>query len=173
MTMPTRALAEHGGRKLTGRSVLIMIVAFFAVVAGVNAIMIRLAVSTFGGVETESAYKAGLNFMNEVHEADLQRVRDVRVGGQLAMTRGDATVLQLSVMRADGAALSGLTVDASLHHPADRRQDHSATARELAPGRYVAEFEAHAGQWDLLIEIYDKDQRVFRSRSRVQVGGAS
>jgi nitrogen fixation protein FixH len=167
--MPTEALTGHGDRKLTGRAVLIMIVAFFAVVAGVNAIMIRLAVSTFGGVETESAYKAGLNFTNEVREADMQRARDVRVGGHLVMSRDDAAVLELSVTRADGTALTGLTLDASLHHPADRRQDRSATARELAPGRYVVEFEGQAGQWDLVIEIHDRGQRVFRSRSRVQV----
>ena len=49
-------------REVTGRMVLVCLVAFFAVVAGVNAVMIRAAVSTFGGVETESAYQAGLAF---------------------------------------------------------------------------------------------------------------
>ena len=46
-------------RPLTGRTVLICLIAFFAVVAIVNGIMIRAAISTFGGVETGSAYQAG------------------------------------------------------------------------------------------------------------------
>ena len=47
----------QGGRpkEVTGRMVLACLLAFFAVVAGVNALMIRAAVSTFGGVETENA----------------------------------------------------------------------------------------------------------------------
>src|SRR4051794_24048366 len=43
-------------REVTGRMVLVGLVAFFAAVAGVNAVMIWAAVSTFGGVETESSY---------------------------------------------------------------------------------------------------------------------
>ena len=64
----------RGGRpkELTGRMVLFCLVAFFAVVAGVNAIMIRAAVSTFGGVETANAYQAGLAFAREIAEAAAQ-----------------------------------------------------------------------------------------------------
>ena len=54
--MPThgsiRRETSAARRELTGRMVLICLVAFFAIVAGVNAVMIRAAVSTFGGVET-------------------------------------------------------------------------------------------------------------------------
>ena len=39
-------------RPLTGRIVLICLIAFFAVVSIANGIMIRAAVTTFGGVET-------------------------------------------------------------------------------------------------------------------------
>ena len=37
-----------------------------------NAVLIRLAVSTFGGVETENAYQAGLNFSREIAAAEVQ-----------------------------------------------------------------------------------------------------
>ena len=52
--------------------VLICLVAFFAVVAGVNGIMIRAAVSTFGGVETGNAYQAGLAFAQEIAAVEAQ-----------------------------------------------------------------------------------------------------
>ncbi len=46
---------KEPAERVTGRMVLICLVAFFAVVAGVNAVMIAAAVSTFGGVETEGS----------------------------------------------------------------------------------------------------------------------
>ena len=49
-------------RELTGRTVLFCLVTFFAVVAGVNAVMIGAAVSTFSGIETTNAYQAGVSF---------------------------------------------------------------------------------------------------------------
>ena len=42
-------------REVTGRIVLVGLVAFFAAVAGVIGVMIWAAVSTFGGVETDSS----------------------------------------------------------------------------------------------------------------------
>ena len=46
------SMLVSASRQLTGRMVLICLVGFFVVVAGVNAIMIAAAISTFGGVET-------------------------------------------------------------------------------------------------------------------------
>ena len=61
--MATHVFTESGEarpRELTGRMVLIWLVAFFAVVAAVNAIMIDAAISTFAGLESDSPYQAGL-----------------------------------------------------------------------------------------------------------------
>ena len=57
-------------RELTGRAVLLILLAFFGVVIAVNLIMARYAVSTFAGVETESSYKAGLAFTAEHRAAE-------------------------------------------------------------------------------------------------------
>jgi hypothetical protein len=53
-------------RQLTGWMVFGLIVAFFAVIFGVNAYMAHMAISTFGGVETESSYHAGQTFERDV-----------------------------------------------------------------------------------------------------------
>jgi nitrogen fixation protein FixH len=47
--------APRRPRKLTGRHVLLGLVAFFGVVFAVNAVLVRAAISTFGGVETVSS----------------------------------------------------------------------------------------------------------------------
>ena len=56
-------------RPLTGRTVLICLIAFFAVISIVNGIMIRAAISTFGGVETGSAFQAGQAFKHDIEAA--------------------------------------------------------------------------------------------------------
>ena len=79
-------------RQVTGRMVLVCLVAFFAVVAGVNAIMIRAAVSTFGGVETESAYQAGLAFAREIAAVEAQDALHWQVRAKVsAAARRDAS----------------------------------------------------------------------------------
>lgn len=43
-------------RPLTGRTVLLCFIAFFGVVFTANFFLVRAALTTFGGVETESSY---------------------------------------------------------------------------------------------------------------------
>ena len=73
MAAPTRTPS----RQLTGRTVLVWLVAFFGVVFAVNAVMIHAAISTFGGVETASSYKAGLAFEQEVEAGAARRTRGI------------------------------------------------------------------------------------------------
>jgi FixH len=45
--------------QITGLMVLGFMIAFFAIIVGVNVFMAHAAISTFGGVETASSYHAG------------------------------------------------------------------------------------------------------------------
>ena len=65
-------MAAKHPRPLTGRTVLLCLVGFFAIVALANAIMINAAVSTFSGVETSSSYQAGLAFERDAAAAHAQ-----------------------------------------------------------------------------------------------------
>jgi len=146
--------------------VLICLVTFFAVVAGVNGIMIRAAVTTFGGVETESSYKAGLAFAREVAAARSQDNRhwDVRA----AVTPGsDAQKVEVTARDAEGRPVTGLTATVRFNHPTDRRSDVAVDLHGTGPGRFAGQSEALAGQWDLIIELDRDGERVFRSRNRV------
>ena len=53
-------------REVTGRTVLIWLLSFFGLVFAVNGVMIKVAASTFGGVEVASSYKAGLKFGKDI-----------------------------------------------------------------------------------------------------------
>ena len=60
-------------RELTGRAVLVCFLGFFGIVLAANALLVQVATSTFGGLETGSSYKAGLMFTREMAQAERQR----------------------------------------------------------------------------------------------------
>src|SRR5689334_23603198 len=105
--------------EVTGRFVLVCLVAFFVAVAAINAIMIRFAVATFGGVETESAYKAGLAFKAESAAAVAQEARGWKVDTRVEQG-GQGVVVFVSVHDAAGLEVPHLEAEVGLAHPADR-----------------------------------------------------
>jgi len=62
-------------RPLTGRMVLVMLLAFFGVVIGVNVTMMKLAIATLPGTEVDSAYSASLGYEKEIVAARAQAAR--------------------------------------------------------------------------------------------------
>ncbi len=158
---------HQSGRVVTGRMVLACLVLFFAAVAGVNAIMIRAATSTFGGVETANAYQAGLAF-NRAHAAALvQDARHWSVTANLTRQAGTTAGLVVRLRDQAGAPIGAVTVTAHLAHPADARRDHWIDLRERAAGEFAGAADVPAGQWDLVIDVARAGNELFRSRSRV------
>ena len=154
-------------RELTGRAVLFWLIGFFGLVFAVNAVMVKAATSTFGGVETQSSYKAGLMFEQEVAKAERQDARHWQVDGKLARDRAGEAVLDITARDEKGAPLTGLKAVARLAHPADERLDHVIELTRTGAGAFHGQAQAQAGQWELLFDLYRGDDRVFRSRSRV------
>jgi nitrogen fixation protein FixH len=154
-------------RELTGRHVLFWVLGFFGAVFVVNGIMVRAATSTFGGLETQSSYKAGLMFEQEVAKAERQQALQWQVDGKLVRDREGEAVLDVSVRDAQGAPVSGLSADATLAHPADSRLDHVIHLNRIGAGAFRGADRAPPGQWELIVDFYFGDERVYRSRSRV------
>jgi len=160
---------QKQARILTGRHVLLWLVAFFGIVFAVNGVLVRAAISTFGGVETLSSYRAGLQFEQEVGLVARQDALHWQVTGKLARDSAGVAVLDVTARDAQGAPLSGLTADARLAHPADDRLDRVIAVRSVAGGVFRGAAQAQPGQWELIVDLYRGDQRVFRSRSRVSL----
>jgi nitrogen fixation protein FixH len=154
-------------RQLTGTKVLVAFVFFFGVVVAVNAVMLRAATSTFGGIEVASAYRAGLAFNNEIAAAARQDALQWKVDVDLARQSQDWTRLVVHLSEADGALTPGIRVSARLIHPADGRRDRRITLNETCLGEFEGTTDASPGRWDLLIEVSHDDDVVFRSRSRL------
>ena len=169
MSSDARQNGDGNPRELTGRMVFLCLVAFFAVVAGANAVLVRAAVSTFGGLETESSYQAGLVFAHEEAEARAQDARHWQIAARLLPQRDGETRLQVDARDEAGRPLRGLTAAVRLVHPADERADHVIALHETRPGEFAGAAEAAAGQWDLVLELARDGARVFRSRNRVRL----
>jgi nitrogen fixation protein FixH len=146
--------------------VLICLVAFFAVVVGVNAVMIGAAVSTFGGVETEGAYQAGLAFARESVAAHAQDALNWRVQAKVRPAGAVGTLVEIDARDANDRPLTGLHATARLVHPTDKRADQAVTMTEIAPGSFRGTAAAIVGQWNLFIEL-SRDGPLFRSKNRI------
>jgi len=153
--------------ELTGAKVLLWLVAFFGVVFAVNGVLVQAAISTFAGVETSSSYQAGLQFESDVATAQRQDALHWQVGGKLTRDRAGLAVLDVTARDAKGAPLAGLTARARLVHPANEHLDHVIPVQASGAGAFHGAAEAQAGQWDLVIDLYRGDARLFRSQSRV------
>ena len=153
--------------EVTGRTVLIWLLSFFGAVFVVNGVMIKAATSTFGGVETTCSYKAGLTFKHEIAAAEQQDARHWKIDGTLKRNGAGEAVLDINARDPAGAPLTGLRAEARLAHPADARLDHAIKLDRIGAGQFHGEAAAQRGQWELLVDLYRGDDRVFRSRSRV------
>lgn len=157
---------ETRPRQITGRMVLACLIAFFGVVGGVNAIMVRAAVSTFGGVETASSYQAGFAYAREADAAHAQDALRWQVKASVHPSAG-TTRIEIDARDAAGNALAGLHAIARLERPTDRRADQTIALQEDRSGNFRGTAAPIAGQWDLVIELSRGGERMFRSRNRV------
>ncbi len=161
-----RSVPKSGDKGLTGWMVLAMLVAFFGVVAGVNAYMIRAALSTMPGVEVKNSYVASQRYNGEVRAMRAQDALGWQADAVLRRA-GDVARLELSMRDAAGKPVSGLEVSARLSHPVHQREDHAAEAVAAGAGRYVVTLDkVQAGAWTVMIEARQNGERVYLSRTR-------
>src|ERR1700753_4450370 len=93
-------------RHITGWMVLGFMLAFFAIIIGVNVFMAHAAISTFGGVETASSYHAGKMFERDVAMAKAQDAQHWQVDAKVSRA-ADGTIRPPTPPRGDAGAPGG------------------------------------------------------------------
>ncbi|MDB5569029.1 MAG: fixH [Hyphomicrobiales bacterium] len=165
--MTNAADSADTGRKLTGRMVLIILLAFFGTVIAVNMTLLRFAISTFSGIGEKNAYMAGVSHDRQLAAARAQDQRAWTVDAKLQRVGAGRTLV--SVQRMDAGAQAEFAVLARFEHPSDGRQDREAALEQAGPLAWRGVLDLPAGAWDLTIEMRAGDAVLFRSRNRVQV----
>lgn len=155
---------------LTGRMVFMMLAAFFAVVVGVNVVMMQLAIRTLPGTEVDSAYAASLAYEKEIAAARTQDARNWKVDAHVERSSGGGAILRVEAHDASGRPMSGMRFEGRFERPTDRRADLSVTLAEEGIGIYRGRTsEIAPGQWDLVLEGLSSGQRMFLSRNRIML----
>ncbi len=155
-------------RPLTGRGVLLILLAFFGTVGAVNFYMARMALSTFSGEVIEHPYESGLAYNRDIAAARAQDTLGWKVSADIgAVVDGRAEVM-VAAVDAGGNALPGLSVQVMLQSPVAHGYDTAALLSPTGNGTYRGSLAARPGLWELVIDARDPvaDKR-FLSQSRM------
>lgn len=159
---------EKRPREITGRHVLVTMVAFFLVVVAVDAFMIFKAVSTFGGIENKTAYKTGLAYNQRIAE---EKQQDALGWVETLNYDKAAGALELVLKDRDGRGVGDLAVSALIGRPATNAYDREVALNGSGDGRYLVPLPDLAdGTWSVSIVARDKSPDgaiVYRSKARL------
>lgn len=154
-------------RQLTGRHVLLIFLAFFITITGVNALMVTFAIRSFSGEDVTAAYVKGLNYNAALAQRDAEAQSGFAVTAQAVRTPEGAAAIEASVTRNGAAEIGDVTVVATLRHPANAHLDRTLPLAPLGEGRFAATTpDVMAGQWDLVITVQNGADTLYEARSR-------
>lgn len=139
-------------RPFTGRKMATVIVGFFLTIIVVNAIFAWFALSTWTGLETESAYDKGLRHNESLAAASAQKARGWRIAHDLQAISGGKHRLRIDARDKSGAALNNLIVSVHMRRPTKADLDFELILQSAGDGAYQVEFAAPAlGNWDMVL----------------------
>ena len=152
-------------RRLTGRHVLFLLLAFFAAVFAVNGVFIYVSLQSHPGVVSDDAYRRGLHYNRELDRAERQR--DMGWRSRVSVVGG---TVELTVSGPAGMPVAGLAVSGTARRPVHDRSDRTLIFTETAPGIYrAAPPGLPAGRWSLVLETVAPDRSAFRIDRTVRV----
>ncbi|MGE4410267.1 MAG: FixH family protein [Sphingobium sp.] len=142
---------QEGGkvRPFTGYHAAAILIAFFAVVVGVNLVMARFAISTFGGTVVENSYVASQKFNGWLAEAR----REKELGWTISPPAREGDHLVLNAVDALDAPLAGAAIMVVAEHPLGRLPIQRLRFIEAGPGLYHSVEPLPAGRWKLRVRI--------------------
>lgn len=163
------AMAE---RRITGKHVLIGLIAFFGVVIAVNGVFTWFALDSWTGLAVEHSYQRGLAYNDELAAAERQRALGWRSGVRVAAAENAEGGREVTVemQGAGGAPLTGLGVTVTFLRPTHEGLDRTATAEETAPGVYTARLALpRDGRWNVELDVRAGNDRRYRMTHEVFV----
>lgn len=153
--------------QITGRHVLFTMLGFFGFIIATDAYLVYKAVSTFGGIETQDAYRKGLAY-NE-------RIADERAQQALGWTKDarlDKGELRVSIRDQNQKGVENLRITAVVGRPATNAQDRTVELTQIGSGEYAAALgEVEPGIWVATMEAREgqsgSDRVVYQSKVRL------
>ena len=144
-------------------------VAFFGVVVAVNGAMVVIAMATWPGLETESAYQRGLVYNRAIVAAAEQAKAGWQVDFAFEQDGDRSGIVRLDLADRFGNLLQRAEVEATFVRPAQDGYDLVVEVPHEHAGRYLRAIELPlAGQWEIWMKISERG-REYRLRERIYV----
>ncbi|WP_193337255.1 FixH family protein [Devosia beringensis] len=138
-------MASTTSKPFTGRHMLLISIAFFAVVIAANLTMAISSARTWTGLVVTNSYVASQNFQTVQDTI----ARQVAAGWTLQVSYADGLV-RFAALDGDGAPLALTGVSAFLRRPVGGHDD-TTIALHLQDNQYVAAIDLPAGVWDVTV----------------------
>ncbi|WP_293900263.1 FixH family protein [Phenylobacterium sp.] len=152
----------HTDFRITGWHALAYIVAFFAVVIGVDVSFAVIAYRTHPGEVSVTPYEDGLLYDRQIAQMRAQERLGWEAGAQ-ARPHG----VRVLVRDRAGRPLPGLAIVGKLERPATETGRLTPRFVETAPGRYDAVLAGVSGAWDLTAQARDRSGHAFQLERRL------
>lgn len=168
MTSATDAI-ESGARPgftLTGRHVVLSLIAFFGVIFAVNGYFLYSALSTHTGLIANEPYRKGLQYNDRIAAAEAQ----AKLGWMDSVEALTGAPIVFSLRDRNGAPVQGMLLRGFVGRPATAQHDKPLAFRETEPGRYAADAGKLAdGNWMLTVEALGpgSGEVLYRARKRL------
>lgn len=162
----TSRLESRGGFTLTGRHVVLSLIAFFGVIFAVNGYFLYAALSTHTGLIANEPYRKGLEYNDRIAAAEEQ----ARLGWTDAAEALPGAPIVFSLRDRTGAPVQGLMLRGFVGRPSTSQHDKPLAFRETEPGRYTADAgKLDSGNWMLNVEALGAGSNtvVYRARKRL------
>lgn len=170
MTMATNANNTHEPRRITGRTVLFSLIAFFAVIFTANGFMMYFAIGTFPGLEVESSYKVSQRYNKEIAHAKAQAALEWTVDANITHNGDGSAHIRVVAKDKNGAPVTGELVTVDLQRPTSTASDQKIRLTERSAGEYVANAQGiQAGRWNVTVEVVGpkgEEWPIFRSKNK-------
>ena len=146
-----------------------LFVGFFLTVFAANGAMIAVALSTWTGLETDTAYEDGLAYNDRLSEREAQKALGWQVAMALEPASDGAAELKVRLRGPSGKALYADEVRASFKRPTVEGHDFEVSLEDRGAGLYGREVVLPLpGQWDVELQVTKGDDR-HSSRRRVML----
>jgi len=157
-------------KRITGKKVLLWMVAFFGVIIGANASLTYFALNTWPRLTTEDAYKKGLAYNQTLDAAARQSAMGWVSTVDIHPGTGTDKTIKINLTGAGDTPQSGLVVTATLERAVGTPGTQIITLTETAPGTYAGTFKSPAeGRWLTEVNAVGPNDANYRMKHQVMI----
>ncbi len=155
---------EPGSWEFTGRHMLIVVVSFFAVVIGVNMVLVYYANSSWSGLVVPNTYVASQHF-----DDDVAAQKAMQAKGWVSTLDAGSGRIAYKLADASGSPVGADEVVLSFQRPVSESEDRVVHLQMGQTGYFEAPSDLGTGQWVVRVEVMSDGEVLYHESRRLIV----